>query len=391
VKLPRVLIVTSFPFPHVGGASTVIEALAARLQARDMLAGLVSSDRVPPCVAQRLLYPPFRAVLSDRARAWKLRAAVDRLAEAVGRQPEVAGGLIIHCHDAAATRAALRGAPPRSTVIQTVHGPWSREAQAAGIDPRSRLHGAIRELEAGAYAGAALLLPVGRGQADILAEDFGVPPARIRVVNNGVDVERIRLLAGGSVPPNLPERYFVVPRRLTAKNGVEVAIRALAALGRDDVDLAIAGDGELRRPLGELAHRIGVAGRVHFLGSLSQHSLFPIVRGSVAVLVPSVPTSGVVEPFSLSVLEGMACGSPVIGSSIGGNTEMLVDGESGYLVPSDDSEALAGAMRRVLGLDGQERAALVERALARAGGELSATAWFTRTCAIYEELTHGGG
>ena len=387
-RLPSVLVVTSFPFPHVGGASTVIEALATRLQARGLLAGLISGDRVPQSAAQRLVYPPLRAALGDRARAWKLRAGVDRLADAIGRQPGLAGGLLIHSHDAAATCAALRGSPPGTSVVQTVHGPWSREARAAGIDPRGRLHGAIRELEARAYAGATLLLPVGSGLASVLEEDFEVPPARIRVLNDGVDLERIRLLAAGPVPPHLPERYVVVPRRLTAKNGVEIAIRALAALGRDGADLLIAGDGELRRPLETLARELGVAGRTHFLGNLPQHSLFAIMRRSLGVVVPSVPASGVVEPWGLSVLEGMACGAPVIGSAIGGIAEMLVDGESGYLVPPGDPAALARAMRRVLDLGEPDRAALIARAAARAAGDFGATAWFARTCAIYEELTH---
>ncbi|HET9014444.1 MAG TPA: glycosyltransferase family 4 protein [Thermomicrobiaceae bacterium] len=384
----QVLVVTSFPYPHVGGAGTVVGALASRLQAAGRLAGLISGDRVPPALAQRFIYPPFRVALADRARAWKLGASVDRLAAAIRRRSDLSGGLIVHSHDPAATCASLRAVPPGVPVVQTVHGPWSREARAAGVDPGSRFLAALTALEAGAYRGAARLLPVSHGQAAILAADFGVPPGRIRVVNNGVDAPRVREVADGPVPPCLPARYVVVPRRLTAKNGVEVAIRALAALDRDEVDLLIAGDGELRRPLEDLARTLDLDGRVRFTGSLPRSKLFPILRHSLAVVVPSVPAGGVAEPFPLAVLEAMACGAPVIGSALGGIAEQVVDGESGYLVPPGDATALAGAIRRVRDLGARERSSLVARARARVE-RFSEAAWFARTEAVYAELAHG--
>ena len=110
---------------------------------------------------------------------------------------------------------------------------------------------------------------------------------------------------------------------------------------RDDVDLLLAGDGPLRAKLEEAVQTHGLAGRVYFLG----------VRSDVPQLLKAVDVfalTSVCEAASLTLLEAMAAGLPVVVTAVGGNPEMVRDGVEGLLVPRGDEEAVASALLRLL-------------------------------------------
>src|SRR5205823_731859 len=99
--------------------------------------------------------------------------------------------------------------------------------------------------------------------------------------------------------------------------------------------------GELQR----LAARLDVADHVRFVGKRQANELrYYYSAGDVVVTTPWY------EPFGLTPLEAMACARPVIGSAVGGITYTIKEGETGLLVPPRDPEALAHALRRLLGL-----------------------------------------
>jgi glycosyltransferase involved in cell wall biosynthesis len=134
--------------------------------------------------------------------------------------------------------------------------------------------------------------------------------------------------------------------------------------------------GELQR----LAAELGIADRVRFAGKQQQDVLrYFYSAGDVAVTTPWY------EPFGLTPLEAMACGRPVIGSSVGGITYTIADGETGFLVPPRDPEALAACLQRLLAQP-ELRARMGRAARARVERDFTWPTVATRTAALYQTL-----
>jgi glycosyltransferase involved in cell wall biosynthesis len=374
-----------FPHPHTGGASTHLANLISQLSARRMLHGLIHGGLVRPSVAERLGYLAVRCLSRDAVRLALLENRCGRLRRLIARSAAGCPDLLIHCHDPLASCAALQAGLPTAAIVQTVHGPWSREYQMSGEDPASRTSRRIRQYEEQAFAGVDLALPVDRGQAAILAEEFAMPAERMRTIENAVDLAALAAIvpAGGIQGPR--KDCFIVPRRLVPKNGVEYAIRGLARLGGCEATMLVAGDGPLRNSLERLAADLGVRRRVQFLGDVPPPRLLPLIKAAGAVLVPSVPASGVVEATSLAVLEAMALGVPVIGSAIGGIADILQDSDCGLLVPPGDVQSLAAAMRTVIEWEPAARRQLIQRAFARVRDRFAVERWIREIIEAYQQ------
>ncbi|MFN8448235.1 MAG: glycosyltransferase family 4 protein [Anaerolineae bacterium] len=143
--------------------------------------------------------------------------------------------------------------------------------------------------------------------------------------------------------------------------------------------MIIAGDGSQRAALESEAQALGVRDRVHFLGWRDDATA--VLAALDVLLMPSLW-----EGFGLVMLEAMAQTTPIIGSAVSAIPEVVVDGETGLLVPPRDSAALADALARMLGdpalrrhmgLLGQDR---VETAF-------SVERMAAETVAVYEQIT----
>jgi glycosyltransferase involved in cell wall biosynthesis len=137
-------------------------------------------------------------------------------------------------------------------------------------------------------------------------------------------------------------------RRFAPKNGVEFGVRAfLSWVGDRDIRLVIAGDGPLREQINSecLAHRSG--NKVIFLGEVSPKFIPPLIKESIATLVPSIPVGGVVEATSYAALESLALGVPVIASDIGGLSEIDGGGNVMNLVHPASVEHIALELEKV--------------------------------------------
>jgi glycosyltransferase involved in cell wall biosynthesis len=370
-----VLLATSFRIPHVGGASTHIETLAAALRGRRMLLGEVT----PTGARHRSLrYALLRVLRHDSALVWALERTRESLVHVIGGLSFGDRPVVIHTHDPLATSAAARARSRPVPIVQTVHGPWSRENATMHRRNLPRHQSMMESVEREAFTAADLLVAVDQGQADYVVRDFGVDPRRVIVIPNAVDVDAFPAPAERRDSP-----FLLVPRRLVPKNGVEFALRAFARVRGGPLRLLIAGDGPLRPDLQRLAAELGVATRVVFLGNVNRAELLAMMGEAVAVLVPSVPVNGIVEATSLAVLEGMASRVPVIGSSIGGVAEIMAGGH-GVLVPAADATALAAAIERIVEMTAYERKVLVERARARVRDAYGVDAWMRKLTAVYE-------
>lgn len=151
---------------------------------------------------------------------------------------------------------------------------------------------------------------------------------------------------------NVPEGRTVLfcPRRLVKKNGVVFPSLALATMSTDERArflLLHAGEGGEREAMEQVVREHGLQEEVRLLGGQGRDAILELYRLANIILVPSVRSENVEEATSLSALEAMACGRPLIAGAVGGLAEMVSDGENGLLVPDADAEALAAAILRL--------------------------------------------
>lgn len=165
-----------------------------------------------------------------------------------------------------------------------------------------------------------------------------VPPARWRVVPNGIDPQRFHAPGqrgdGG---------YLLFVGRLVPYKGVDVLLRALAQLP-DAPPLWIAGDGPSRDELQQTAGRLGVD--VRFLGAVDDDRLPDLYANARFTVLPSV---GRQECFGITLLESMACGTPVIASALPGVEEIARRG--GLVFTPGDPASLARTLQMALAHD----------------------------------------
>jgi glycosyltransferase involved in cell wall biosynthesis len=175
---------------------------------------------------------------------------------------------------------------------------------------------------------------------------MGFPEARTRVHYIGVDCAAIR-----PRDPAEETRTVLHVARLVEVKGTKHLIGAFARLaGRfADVELTIVGDGPLKASLQALAGSLGIGARVHFLGPRPYPEVLGLMRKAAMLVLPSIRAAdGRVEGLGMVLLEAAATGVPTVGSRIGGIPEGVIDGETGFLAPERDEEALAGRMAALL-------------------------------------------
>jgi colanic acid/amylovoran biosynthesis glycosyltransferase len=191
-----------------------------------------------------------------------------------------------------------------------------------------------------------------RMKQDLVDLGLGCDPERLHVIHVGVDVEHIRFR-----PRRLEnaqgEVQVLFCGRLVEKKGLEYALRAFAQVvrqrSRSDVSLRVAGDGDLRPQMETLAQRLGIAGRVHFLGWQPPSAVIGEMQRAQLFLLPSVTArNGDREGIPSVLMEAQASGMPVLSTWHSGIPEVVLHEESGLLVPERDVEALATALNWLL-------------------------------------------
>ena len=227
--------------------------------------------------------------------------------------------------------------------------------------------------------------------ADTLMHRQGLPGGKMRVVHNGIDLS--------GVPAFDPDR-----RAARAALGLDPARRLVAGVGRleeqkdyptflaaaaqvaaaaRDVDFVIAGTGALRDQLEAQAERLGLTGRVRFLGL--RHDV-PALLAAVDVLALTSRWEGLPNV----VIEAMATGAVAVATDVGGCRELIVDGESGLIVPPGQPEAVARAVLDVLERD-ELAARLRQTARDRIEGGFTVAAMVRRTADVYETWLRAKG
>ena len=170
--------------------------------------------------------------------------------------------------------------------------------------------------------------------------------------------------------------------RLVPEKGADLLLRA-AALAGASVRVSVVGDGPERAALEREAVLAGLAGRVSFLGARSHERVAELWPEADALVLPSRTTPRWREQLGHVLLEAMAHGVPVVGSTCGAIPEVV--GAAGLLFPEGDAEALAAHLTR-LASDAGTRRRLADAAYARAGAEFTNARIAARTRAFHEEV-----
>ncbi len=185
---------------------------------------------------------------------------------------------------------------------------------------------------------SAVVVAVSEDAAAVAREIERVPAARVRVVRNGVDVDAFPAVA----EPAAASRAVHVARLHPVKDQATL-LRAVArvATSHPSFVLDVVGDGPERARVQALARDLRIERHVHFVG-YQRDVLGYLTRAAFFVL------SSLTEGLSMTIIEAMAAGLPVIATRVGGNPEAVEDGGTGLLVPPGDAGALAGAMTMLL-------------------------------------------
>ncbi len=234
---------------------------------------------------------------------------------------------VVHSHNTLAhfyaTAAAKWAGVP--VVINTQHG------RGCGNSWKARMQFRLANLRTDRVIG------VSHDATELCRRDDPLSKRRMQVIWNGIDLKRFAF----SGPSTKPVAISVA--RLSPEKDFSTLLRATQIVIRSfpDFRLRIVGDGRERRLLESLRCELGLEHCVEFLGE--RHDV-PQLLAQAGFFVSSSKSEGI----SLTLLEAMAIGLPIVATSVGGNPEIVLDGQTGRLVASEAPEQLAAAMCEML-------------------------------------------
>jgi starch synthase len=255
---------------------------------------------------------------------------------------DVAGADVVHSHTWYANGAGqyaklLHGVPH----VVTAHSleplrPWKAEQLGGGYRVSSWI-------ERNAFAEADAVIAVSDGmRRDILRSYPFLDESRVSTVYNGIDLDKWKplnddaLVRSLGIDPDRPSVVFV--GRITRQKGLPYLLRAARLLPKDVQLVLAAGAPDTPGILAEVTELVRElqeerSGVVWLDRLLSQQELSAALTAATVFVCPSV-----YEPLGIVNLEAMACGAAVVGTATGGIPEVIVDGETGRLVPIDQAD-----------------------------------------------------
>ncbi len=301
----------------------------------------------------------MRTVLRECGRAFTRLVAQERFDVVNVHQPLAGAGV--------AKLAQSRGLP----ILYTYLSPWGDEyrvraerqaARASGGGGAARnawvaLNTRAREwMERSVLGRTAEIMVLSEFTSSQLRDIHGIPTSRPQLIPGGVDTERFR-------PPadrvalrrelGLPEGFlFLTVRNLVPRMGLDALIAAMAEVvrNRPDAHLAIGGSGALREVLEQQVRALGLERNVTFLGFIPEARL-PDYYGAADLFV--LPTR-TLEGFGLVTVEALACGTPALGTPIGGTLEILRPFGTEWLFRGIEAGELAeGMLSRISQVEGE--------------------------------------
>lgn len=277
------------------------------------------------------------------------------LAFVIRALPYVRRSNLVHGHwTFAGLVAVLVGRLARKPVAITIYG---ADALASILGGLNRL--IVRQADT--------VIVISKFTHDVLAST--VPDLEATIIPFGVNDEKVAPHGFDSVAFRQtydfrPDDYLILSvGRLVERKGFHVLIEAMQYMPADVTpQLIIGGVGPEQEALQALAERLGLQDCVHLLGYIDDDNLAQWYAAADVFVLPAVlDSSGDTEGLGMVLVEAMANGTPVIASDVGGITDIVIDGQTGLLVPPGDAVALAERIIAAL-TDHDLRAAIIDGA-----------------------------
>ena len=397
----KALILTNEYPPNVyGGAGMHVAELTRELRSRLSLEIRTFGDQYEEADGWRVQgYPPAPGLPAADER---LRPAWDALARDLAMAVDPTDANLVHCHTWYTHLAGLLVQRAYSLpLVVTVHSleplrPWKREQLAGGYDLSSWV-------EKSALEAADAIVAVSRGTRDDVLAHFSVAPERVHVIHNGIDASFFapdassEALARYGIDPDVP--YILFVGRITRQKGIVHLVRAIGKLDPGIGVVLAAGQPDTPALAAEVEAGVAAARRdrsnvVWIPQMLSREEIRQLYSHAALFVCPSV-----YEPFGITNLEAMACERPVVATAVGGIPEVVVDGETGLLVPIEmrpddpmtpaDPDRFAGDLATAINslmADPARRASMGAAGRLRAVEQFSWSTIADRTLALYRAL-----
>lgn len=348
----KILITTIFEYPHEGGLSTHVSTLKSGLEQRGHKVDVLSFSDMNPI--WRKVYAQAPGFLLNKIKKGKGQLLNDSLKQKLlssylsSRKNDYD---VINSQDVFAAIASIESGIP---TVATVHGYFSFEAISRGAlvkDSEEDLK--VQEIEKKAYQNAAQVVAVDKRIREYILEKANVNATTIK---NFIDVSDFQPNKANTASikeefkiPNGKKMLFV-PRRLTEKNGVVFPTLALPKVleKHPNTILVYAGTGEQMGKIQEAIEKYNLQNNVILLGSVPHEKMKGLYALTDIVVVPSIHSYGVEEATSISALEAMGSGSPVVAGAVGGLKEIFEHEVDGLLVKEQDVNDLANSINRIL-------------------------------------------
>ncbi|WP_071393465.1 glycosyltransferase family 4 protein [Bacillus tuaregi] len=349
----KILMATAYEYPHIGGLSTHVTTLKAGLEARGHEVDVLSFSNIQPVV--RKLYaqgPSFvmNKMKKGRGILWTHRVRQNALKSLMLKNKHKNYD-IVHAQDPFSTLAAVEAGLP---VVSTVHGYATFESISKGsMVEGSPEAGKFQEIEIKAYKSTRKIVTVDQRLRDYVKNVSGVEGLAIR---NFIDIHsfkpdkdrknELRKAYGVSID----EQVLFVPRRLVQKNGVIYPALALPAVLKThpNTRLIYAGNGNQMSEIKRIVEENGLESNVTLLGDVPHEKVKDYFALADVVIVPSVHSAGVEEATSISALEAMGSGTPLIACAVGGLKEIVNPGVDGLLIEEKNVEQMSDAIIELL-------------------------------------------
>ena len=172
---------------------------------------------------------------------------------------------------------------------------------------------------------------------------------KIHIIHCGLDEKFIQ----AEITPIPEENRLVCVGRLCPQKAQLLLLQAIARLKEKGIicKLILVGDGELRQEIENLAKKLGIKAQITITGWASSDEVKEQISQAKLMVMPSFA-----EGLPVVIMESLALGTPVISTYVAGIPELVVNGESGWLIPAGDIDALTNAMESALTLSSQKLA-----------------------------------
>jgi glycosyltransferase involved in cell wall biosynthesis len=353
-KLKLAVFNTQPPHLYFGGVERRIIETAKRLHneiATTVYSGTKAGFRKPVSIDGTHLVPCFSTDLLFPVDNWffnrSLADAVNAIKADVYESHTVSGYGFLN---------ALRKRGVKKPFIQTVHGVLADEyvqsLQMGSLSLRAKLANLVMwrlsKIEEASAKNASLLVTVSKYSSGKMVQFYGVDEKKIRVVPNGVDIDRFK---PSKVDAKLKRQIGLDSKlcvlfvgRLIPRKGLSFLVEAAKHIVEEyeQTLFVVVGDGPLKSGLRARLEKMNLSRNFNFLGDVNESVLPALYNCADVFVLPSIQ-----EGQGIALLEAQATGKPVVAFDVGGVREAVRDKETGFLMKPDSSQ-LAEAVMKLL-------------------------------------------